>query len=107
MSTWHEKTVGRIGGVGTIGACLLLAAIAQGQEKPAMAEQAFKSVRVLKGIPVDQFTASLGFFSASLGATCIDCHSSESGGSWAKYAYFSGKREITCYSCYRGVEWPA
>ena len=93
-----------------------------------MAEQAFKNVRVLKGIPVDQFMATMGFFSASLGETCTDCHSAESGGSWAKYAddnprketarrmigmmnainktYFAGKREITCYSCHRGVERP-
>ncbi len=28
----------------------------------------------------------MGFFSASLGETCTDCHSAESGGSWAKYA---------------------
>jgi hypothetical protein len=93
-----------------------------------MAEQAFKNVRVLKGIPVDQFMATMGFFSASLGETCTDCHSAESGGSWDKYAddnprketarrmigmmnainktYFGGRREITCYSCHRGVERP-
>jgi photosynthetic reaction center cytochrome c subunit len=93
-----------------------------------LAEQAFKNVRVLKGIPVDQFMATMGFFSASLGETCTDCHSAESGGSWEKYAddnprketarrmigmmnainktYFGGRREITCYSCHRGVERP-
>ncbi len=118
--------------VATISACLLgvtLASLqAQTQQQPAMAEQAFKNVRVLKGIPVDQFMATMGFFSASLGDTCTDCHSAESGGSWAKYAddnprkntaramigmmnainktYFAGKREITCYSCHRGVERP-
>jgi photosynthetic reaction center cytochrome c subunit len=112
----------------TIVACLITIAIANGQEKPAMAEQAFKNVRVLKGIPVDQFMATMGFFSASLGETCTDCHSAESGGNWDKYAddnprkntaramigmmnainktYFGGKREITCYSCHRGVERP-
>jgi cytochrome c2/outer membrane lipoprotein-sorting protein len=112
----------------TLGALLLLVAVVNGQEKLVMAEQAFKNVRVLKGIPVDQFMATMGFFSASLGETCTDCHSAESGGSWAKYAddnprkntaramigmmnainktYFGGKREITCYSCHRGVERP-
>ena len=30
--------------------------------------------------------ATMGFFSASLGETCTDCHSAESGGSWEKYA---------------------
>ena len=112
----------------TIVACLLAVALARGQEKPVMAEQAFKNVRVLKGIPVDQFMATMGFFSASLGETCTDCHSAESGGNWEKYAddnprkntargmigmmnainktYFGGRREITCYSCHRGVERP-
>jgi photosynthetic reaction center cytochrome c subunit len=101
---------------------------AQTEQKPVMAEVAFENVRVLKGIPVDQFMATMGFFSASLGETCTDCHSAESGGSWLKYAdsnprkeiargmigmmnainktYFAGKREITCYSCHRGVERP-
>ncbi len=101
---------------------------AQTEQKPVMAEQAFKNVRVLKGIPVDQFMATMGFFSASLGETCTDCHSAESGGSWLKYAdsnprkeiargmvgmmnainktYFGGRREITCYSCHRGGERP-
>jgi photosynthetic reaction center cytochrome c subunit len=112
--------------------CLLTIAFTSGQaqteQKPATAEQAFKNVRVLKGIPVDQFMATMGFFSASLGETCTDCHSAESGGNWDKYAddnprkntaramigmmnainktYFRGRREITCYSCHRGVERP-
>ena len=112
----------------TIAAGVLIAVVANAQEKPVRAEQAFKNVRVLKGIPVDQFMATMGFFSASLGETCTDCHSAESGGDWAKYAddnprkntaramigmmnainktYFAGRREITCYSCHRGVERP-
>lgn len=107
-------------------AAALIAVAAAARAQPA--EQAFKNVRMLKGISVDQFMATMGFFSASLGETCTDCHSAESGGSWARYAddnprknkaramigmmnainktYFGGKREITCYSCHRGVERP-
>ena len=107
---------------------VLMVVVAKAQQKPAMAEQTFKNVRVLKGIPVGQFMATMGFFSASLGDTCTDCHSAESGGNWGKYAddnprkntargmivmmnainktYFGGRREITCYSCHRGVERP-
>jgi photosynthetic reaction center cytochrome c subunit len=118
--------------IGMIAFCLIALAVAgaqaQPEQKPAMSEQAFKNVRVLKGIPVDQFMATMGFFSASLGETCTDCHSAESGGNWDKYAddnprketarrmigimnainktYFGGRREITCYSCHRGVERP-
>ncbi|HTR37892.1 MAG TPA: photosynthetic reaction center cytochrome c subunit family protein [Bryobacteraceae bacterium] len=107
------------------------AAVAFGQSRPdpkLMADQVFKNVKVLKGLPVDEFMATMGFISASLGETCSDCHSAESGGSWEKYAddtprkvvargmivmmnginksYFGGRREVTCYSCHRGVERP-
>ena len=111
---------------------LAAAALASGQagsgEKPPMAEKVFKNVTVLKGIPVDQFMGTMGFFSASLGMTCTDCHVGESGGNWEKYAddtelkqttrkmlvmvsalnrtYFGGKREVTCYSCHRGGDRP-
>jgi photosynthetic reaction center cytochrome c subunit len=112
--------------------CLMAAALATGQtgpgEKAPMAEKVFKNVQVLKGIPVDQFMGTMGFFSASLGMTCTDCHVAESGGNWEKYAddtelkqttrkmlvmvsalnrtYFSGRREVTCYSCHRGGDRP-
>jgi outer membrane lipoprotein-sorting protein len=114
--------------IALIAVILLSRGVTRGQAQPATAEQVFKNVRVLKGIPVDQFMATMGFFSASLGETCTDCHSDESGGNWGKYAddtprknkaramlgmmtainktYFAGKREITCYSCHRGVERP-
>ena len=77
----------------TISVCLFMAIVANAQEKPVMAEQAFKNVRVLKGIPVDQFMATMGFFSASLGETCTDCHSAESGGNWDKYADDNPRKE--------------
>src|ERR1700692_4501377 len=82
----------------TISICLLTVGVtmahAQTEQKPVMAELAFKNVRVLKGIPVDQFMATMGFFSASLGETCTDCHSAESGGSWLKYADSNPRKEI-------------
>jgi len=96
--------------------------------KPLMSEQAFKNVRVLKGIPVSEFMATMGFFSASLGENCTHCHVEESGGNWDKYAddnanketarrmigmmaainksYFGGRRVVTCYSCHRGLDRP-
>jgi photosynthetic reaction center cytochrome c subunit len=114
---------------------LLGAALASGQagraapqEKPLLAEDVFKNVQVLRGIPVTQFMATMGFFSASLGSNCTFCHVEESGGNWARYAddneqkqtarrmilmmnaikqsYFGGKRALTCYSCHRGGETP-
>jgi photosynthetic reaction center cytochrome c subunit len=111
---------------------LLGVALAGGQtrqeQKPLMSEEAFKNVKVLRGIPVSQFMATMGFFSASLGENCTHCHVEESGGNWEKYAddnpnketarrmigmmaainksYFGGRRVLTCYSCHRGLDRP-
>jgi len=59
---------------------------AQAQEKPLMAEDVCKNVQVLKGIPVNQFMETRGFFSAALGYNCTNCHGDEVLGNWAKYA---------------------
>ncbi|HEY3160816.1 MAG TPA: photosynthetic reaction center cytochrome c subunit family protein, partial [Vicinamibacterales bacterium] len=67
----------------------MLSVVVAGQapaDRPPMAEEVFKNIQVLKGIPVDQFMGTMGFFSSSLGLNCTDCHSYDSGGDWAKYA---------------------
>jgi photosynthetic reaction center cytochrome c subunit len=106
---------------------LLGGALAYGQagleQKPQMAEEVFKNVQVLKGIPVNQFLGIMGFFSASLGKSCVDCHDADSG--WQNYvadtnpnkrtarrmiammstinkSFFGGRQVVTCYSCHRG-----
>jgi len=108
-------------------ACLWgsVSACAQGAppQKPQMAEEVFKNVQVLKGIPVNEFLGIMGFFSASLGKSCVDCHDSDSG--WENYvadtnpnkrtaramigmmnvinkSFFAGRQVVTCYSCHRG-----
>ena len=124
-----------LGAIGALTLCLLSAASGRGQagqavpeQKPLLAEEVFKNIQVLRGVPVTQFMATMGFFSASLGSNCTFCHVEESGGNWAKYAddneqkqtarkmilmmnainqsYFGGKRALTCYSCHRGGETP-
>jgi photosynthetic reaction center cytochrome c subunit len=118
--------------MGTTVVYLLGVASADGQagqeQKPLMAEDAFKSVQLLRGITVSQFMATMGFFSAALNANCTFCHGMESGGSWARYAddtprkqtarrmilmmatinqtNFAGRRVVTCYTCHRGSERP-
>lgn len=99
---------------------------ARGDMRPA--EQVFKNVQSLKGIPADEFMSTMGFFSASLGISCSDCHTAESGGNWEKYAddtdrkrrtrgmiamvntmnksFFAGRRVLTCYTCHRGSTSP-
>src|SRR5438445_3204431 len=47
-------------------------------EKPLMAEDVFKNVQLLKGIPVKEFMNTMGFFSAATNLNCIDCHSPQS-----------------------------
>src|SRR5665213_1794685 len=54
--------------------------------KELMAEDVFKNVQVLKGIPVNQFMETMGFFSAALGYNCTNCHGDDVLGNWAKYA---------------------
>jgi hypothetical protein len=91
------------------------------------AEEVFKNIQVLKGISVKEFMDTMGFFAASTGLNCADCHVSEN--DWDAYAlddrprkqtarrmvtmmnginrgYFGGKRQVTCWSCHRGGDKP-
>ena len=90
-------------------------------QRPPMAETVFKNIQVLKGIPVDEFMGTMGFFATATGLNCTDCHVDESGGSWARYAddnalkqqtrrmvvmmrtinqqNFGGRQVVTCYTC--------
>ena len=96
--------------------------------KPQMSEEAFKNVRVLKGIPVKEFLNTMGFFAASLSLNCTDCHGSASASDWANYAVdtplkirarqmitmvsaindanFGGRPFVSCYTCHRGAQKP-
>jgi photosynthetic reaction center cytochrome c subunit len=96
-------------------------------DKPPMAEDVFKNVQVLKGIPVNDFMGTMGIFSAALGMSCEDCHRSGDS-SWANYAadsprkqvarsmvvmmatinktHFGGRQAVTCFSCHRGSDRP-
>ncbi len=111
-------------------ACVLSVAGASAQTRgdTRPAEQVFKNVQAMKGVQVDEYMTTMGFFSASLGISCGDCHTDESGGNWAKYAddnamkrrtrtmiamvntmnkmFFAGKRQVTCYTCHRGAMSP-
>src|SRR5262245_16542678 len=61
------------------------------QQKPQMAEDVFKNVQVLKGIPVNQFMGTMGVFSAALGMSCEDCHSA-SDKDWGQYAIDNNRK---------------
>ena len=91
------------GGLGTAGLWLLSVALVGGQAPQAgaptaaqsqMAEEVFKNVQVLKGIPVDEFMGTMGVFSAALGMSCEDCHTASSN-DWANYAKDASPRKQT------------
>jgi len=111
--------------------CVLPYSVALGQspeEKPKMAEEVFKNVQVMKGIPVNQFMDTMGFFAAALGLNCTGCHVAESLQDLGKFAEdvprkrmarnmilmvnamnkanFGGRRALTCYTCHRGTQVP-
>jgi photosynthetic reaction center cytochrome c subunit len=117
---------------GTTVAWLVGAVLAVGQTgpgpRPQMAEEVFKNVQVLKGIPPDEFMGTMGVFSAALGLSCEDCHESNDS-NWANYsldtgvkkrtarrmvlmmsainrANFGGRQVVTCYTCHRGSTSP-
>ena len=90
---------------------------------PKKAEEQFKNIQVLKGIPADQLIPAMQFITASLGVECQFCHVE---GAFEKddkkpkqtarkmmemmFAInkdnFAGHREVTCYSCHRGSTGP-
>jgi len=97
------------------------------QQKPLMAEQVFKNIRALKGIPVDDFMETMGLMSAALSFDCSDCH--EGAGTdkvdWAADTpkkvvartmvnmvatinknNFGGRHTITCWTCHRNRDKP-
>ena len=100
---------------------------AQAPEKAPLSDQVFKNVQVMKGIPVDQFMTTMGFFAASLGMSCEDCHMADDR-NWAGFAAdntrkrmarrmiqmmqkinednFGGRQMVTCWSCHRGADAP-
>jgi hypothetical protein len=117
---------------GALVVCLLSVSVA-GRQAPdtaqaPLAEDVFTNITVLRGIPVDQFMGTMGFYASSLGLNCTDCHTAESGGSWAAYAddtplkqmarrmtvmvqtlnktNFGGRQVVTCNTCHRGVQRP-
>src|SRR5437868_11380140 len=78
----------RSGGQGAIVVAALMGllgligvATVRGQAQPGtrvpMAEEVFKNIQVLKGIPEDQFMSTMGIFASSLGKNCSECHGEE------------------------------
>jgi hypothetical protein len=87
------------------------------------AEQVYKNITELKGIPADQLMPAMQFISASLGVQCDTCHVQgkfEADDKRPKKTAremiamtmainknaFHGQTQVTCFSCHRGSERP-
>ena len=98
------------------------------QDTPTMTEDVFKSVVLLKGIPVDTFFDAMGMFANAMGNDCTYCHSSTAAIDRAAFAvstprivrarqmivmmntintnFFGGQRRVTCFTCHGGNQSP-
>ncbi|MDQ1409499.1 MAG: photosynthetic reaction center cytochrome c subunit [Acidobacteriaceae bacterium] len=88
-----------------------------------LAEEQFKNIQVLKGIPADQLIPAMQFITASLGVDCEYCHDHQAMDGDDKKPKkiarqmmtmmfdidknnFDGRLEVTCYTCHRGAAKP-
>ena len=100
----------------------------QPASRPPMAEEVFKNVTVLKGLPVDEFMGTMGLFSAALSVCCGDCHvgAGSTNPHWdadppkkqvarkmiqmvnaINRDNFGGVKIVTCWTCHRGSTAPS
>jgi photosynthetic reaction center cytochrome c subunit len=90
---------------------------------PKKAEEQFKNIQVLKGIPAEQLVPSMMFITASLGVQCDFCHvqnafekddkkPKQTARKMMEMMFainkdnFEGHRAVTCNSCHRGSTKP-
>jgi hypothetical protein len=112
-----------------IGGSALLFAASQATppNAPQMAEQVFKNIQALRGIPVDEFLDTMGIMSAALGFDCAECHTG-AGTDTVNWEFdtprkltarrmtrmvaainrdnFQGRQVVTCWTCHRGRDIP-
>ena len=97
-------------------------------EQVPMVEEAFKTVVLLRGIPVDTFFEVMGMFANSMGNDCTFCHASNAALDKSAFAtptprlqrarqmitmvnalnkqYFNGQPRVTCFTCHGGSNRP-
>jgi hypothetical protein len=93
-----------------------------------MVEEVFKTVTLLRGIPVDTFFEVMGTFASSMGNDCTFCHASNAALDKSAFAtptprlrrarqmiemmnalnkqYFGGRPRVTCFTCHGGSNTP-
>jgi photosynthetic reaction center cytochrome c subunit len=130
---WKQLWLGRgmLVATGVILGALISAGLAVAQpaspEKPLLAEQVFKNIQALKGIPVDDFMETMGLMTAALQFDCADCHTGAGTDrvDWAADTpkkvmaramvnmvatinknNFGGRQLVTCWTCHRNRDIP-
>ncbi len=93
-------------------------------QAPELAENVFRNIQVLKGIPADEFMDTMGMFASSLVFDCTGCHVQDILADRSAFAtatpriqrarqmvvmvnainrtYFGGQPRVTCFTCHRG-----
>jgi photosynthetic reaction center cytochrome c subunit len=96
---------------------------APGAQAEPPAEQVFKNIQVLKGIPASQLKRVMTLISTSVGMRCDQCHvpdayekddkrAKQTGRQMIQLVLdvnknsFDGQTQVTCYSCHRGQQRP-
>lgn len=94
---------------------------AAAQNKPA--EEVYKNIQALKGVPAEQVPVIMTYFTTALGVTCGNCHVSGANDKDDKEDkqtarkmiamvmdinknHFGGRGTISCYTCHRGARGP-
>src|SRR5579862_129821 len=117
------RTVG-LGSVAILAACAFVASGVKAQSgagtpAPKKAEEQFKNIQVLKGVPAERIFPTMQFITASLGVECEFCHvqnafekddkkNKQTARKMMEMMFainkdnFEGHRMVTCYSCHRG-----
>jgi photosynthetic reaction center cytochrome c subunit len=111
-----------------IGAAAQSAPAQTSPDKVPLSDEVFKSVQILKGIPVDTFFEAMGMFASSMGNDCTFCHVKDAYFDKTAFAqvtprmqrarqmmtmmndlnerYFAGRTRVTCFTCHRGSQSP-
>ena len=96
--------------------------------KPLLTDDVFKTVVLLKGIPVDTFFESMGMFANAMGNDCTFCHDKNAYFDKTAFAnptprimrarqmivmmntinkqFFGGQPRVSCFTCHGGNETP-
>jgi hypothetical protein len=99
-----------------------------GGDRPLVTQDVFKSVTVLRDIPVDTFFDAMGMFANAMGNDCTFCHVPQAALDRAKFAdvtprmqrarqmigmmqtinknFFGGAPRVTCFTCHHGNQSP-